>query len=258
MGAAPLSAAELAAKFSTLAAGDTAIVSAEDNFRWHAEKAAIAERRSEWFTATFHLQRLVQKNPDDARLKERLQKSLDHSRPPLAFSSAVADFQQAPPFLIANSLSPNVEGWGVFGGVQAVRSGYFIFSAPAYGQVLEITLVQNFGDGSWIQQFELAVTTDPAPDTAGGGNWVTWMPTTRNSTSTTLSLVGGTNIFSTGTAPKATYTLRGAFPAQGITCVRIICHPYDYKTDDALPATVGRSYNGNFVLSEIKAIADPR
>jgi WD40 repeat protein len=80
MGAAPLSAAELATKFSTLAPGDTTMASAEELVRWHAESAAIAERRSEWFTAAFHLQRLTRKNPEDARLKERLQKALDGSR----------------------------------------------------------------------------------------------------------------------------------------------------------------------------------
>ena len=110
---------------------------------------------------------------------------------------------------------------------------------------------------SCIQQFEIAVTTDPVPDTAGGGNWTTWVPTTLDSTSTTLSHISGTNIRSTGTAATATYTLRGTFPVQGITGVRLTLHPYDYDTGDALPASLGRAANGNFVLSEFKATADP-
>lgn len=81
-GATPLSAAELAAKFSMLPAGDTPLASAEDMLRWHTDNAIIAERRGAWFTAAFHWQRLLQKNPDDAVLKERLQNALDRSRPP--------------------------------------------------------------------------------------------------------------------------------------------------------------------------------
>lgn len=173
----------------------------------------------------------------------------------LAFSSAVADFQQGAPFVIANSLLPNAEGWGVFGGVQAARTGYFLFVGPASGDVLEVTMHQNFGERHWIQQFQIAVTTDAVPNTAGGGNWTTWVPTTFASSSTTLSLVGGTSIRSTGTNATASYTLRGAFPVQGITAVRLTCSPHDYDTGDALPATVGRSPNGNFVLSEFKAAA---
>jgi WD40 repeat protein len=79
----PLSAGELAAKFSMLRADDTALLSAEDLLRWHTEKAVIAERRGAWFAAAFHLQLLVQKNPDDAGLQKRLQTALDRSRPPL-------------------------------------------------------------------------------------------------------------------------------------------------------------------------------
>ncbi|HMJ89713.1 MAG TPA: WD40 repeat domain-containing protein, partial [Candidatus Acidoferrum sp.] len=58
-GATPLSATELAAKFSMLRADDTVLPSTEDILRWHAENAIIAERRGEWFTVVFHLQRLV-------------------------------------------------------------------------------------------------------------------------------------------------------------------------------------------------------
>ncbi len=180
-----------------------------------------------------------------------------HTPQPLAFSSAVATFQQAAPYVIANSLLPDVPGWGVFGGVTTDQTGYFNFSTPAYGDVLELALLQNFGSQHWIQQFEIAVTTDPVPNTAGGGNWTTWVPTSLASTSTTLSLVSGTNIRSTGTAATATYTLRGIFPVQGITGLRLTTHPYDYDTGDALPATVGHSSAGNFVLSEFKATADP-
>jgi hypothetical protein len=123
--------------------------------------------------------------------------------------------------------------------------------------VLEIVMAHNYGSQAWIQQFEIAVTTDAVPNTTGGGNWTAWVPTTRTSTSTTLSLVSGTNIRSTGTAATTTYTLRGAFPAQGITGVRLTCYPYDFDTADALPAALGRAFNGNFVLREFKATADP-
>jgi serine/threonine protein kinase/WD40 repeat protein len=80
--ATPLTAVELAARFSMLQADDTALPSAEDLLRWHAENAIAAERRGAWFTAAFHLQWLMQKNPDDAGLKKRLQTALDRSRPP--------------------------------------------------------------------------------------------------------------------------------------------------------------------------------
>lgn len=176
---------------------------------------------------------------------------------PLTFSSAFTPYQQPAPYTVANSLLPNVEGWGVNGGVnaQVVRTAFFNFSVPASGDVLELALLQNVGDRHWMQQFEIAVTTDAVPDTAGGGNWTTWVPTILLSTGTTLSLVGGTNILSIGTALTTTYTLRGAFSAQGITGVRLTLFPYDFDPLDALPATVGRAFNGNFALSEIKAAA---
>jgi hypothetical protein len=81
-GAMPLSPAELAARFLTLPAGDTLLPSAEEILNWHVEKALVAERRNAWFTAAFHLQRLAQKNPDDAALNERLENALDRSRSP--------------------------------------------------------------------------------------------------------------------------------------------------------------------------------
>ena len=178
---------------------------------------------------------------------------------PLTFSSAFAPYQQGSPYTVANSLLPNVEGWAVNGGAnaQVVQTAFFGFSVPASGEILELALLQNHGDRHWMQLFEIAVTTDAAPNTAGGGNWTTWVPTTWLSTNTTLSLVDGTKILSIGTVPATTYTLRGPFPAQGITGVRLTLYPYDYDPLDALPATVGRAFNGNFVLSEIKAAASP-
>lgn len=101
------------------------------------------------------------------------------------------------------------------------------------------------------------MTTDPVPNTAGGGNWTTWVPTVLNSTSTALSLFSGTKILSTGTAASATYTLRGTFPMQGITGMRLTLTPHDQDPLNGFQPTVGRSANGNFVLSEIRATADP-
>ena len=105
--------------------------------------------------------------------------------------------------------------------------------------------------------FELALTTDAVPNTSGGGNWTPWVPATHSSTTTTLTLSGGTKILSTGTAPSTSYTLRGTLPVQPVTGLRLTLYPYDYNTADALPATLGRAFNGNFVLSEIKATNFP-
>ena len=68
-GAVPLRAGELAAKFATLPAA--ALPSAEQMLGWHSQNAIIAERQSAWFTAAFHLQRLLAARPDDAAVKSR-------------------------------------------------------------------------------------------------------------------------------------------------------------------------------------------
>lgn len=73
VGAVPLTAPELAARFATLSASRASALSAEDLFDWHSQTAIVAERQNNWFTAAFHLQRLLQKNPADADLASRLQ-----------------------------------------------------------------------------------------------------------------------------------------------------------------------------------------
>jgi serine/threonine protein kinase/WD40 repeat protein len=70
-GAVPLTAAELAAKFSALPV--VAPPSSEQVLGWHSQNAIIAERQSAWFTAAFHLQRLLAAKPDDAAVKGRLE-----------------------------------------------------------------------------------------------------------------------------------------------------------------------------------------
>jgi len=67
----PLGPAELAAKFSSL--GDLPLVAAEAALRWHSESATVAERQGAWFTAAFHLQRLLAASPEDNALRERLE-----------------------------------------------------------------------------------------------------------------------------------------------------------------------------------------
>ncbi len=71
-GAIQLSSAELAGKFSTLVASNSPMVTIEDTQRWHSERATVAELQGAWFTAAFHLQRLLAASPDDVALKERL------------------------------------------------------------------------------------------------------------------------------------------------------------------------------------------
>jgi WD40 repeat protein len=82
-GATPLSPSELAAKFSSLAANDLALIMAEDARRWHFESATVAERQGAWFTAAFHLERLLAAHPHDPALKERFIKAQSdlHVRP---------------------------------------------------------------------------------------------------------------------------------------------------------------------------------
>lgn len=174
---------------------------------------------------------------------------------PLTFSTGTVTFQQGAPYQILNSLNPNVEGWGVFGGLNAAQTAYFTLSAPANGSQFQISMLHNLGTSHWIQEFRLSVTTDAVP--TAGGNWSVWNPLVRTSSGTTLSVVNTDHILSTGAGATATYTLRGPFPVQGITGVRLECYPYDYNSADSLAASLGRSSNGNFVLSEFKAEADP-
>lgn len=175
----------------------------------------------------------------------------------LTFSSAVASQQQGAPYVIANSITPGIEGWGMDGGQFTTQKGYFLLSEPAYGDVLQLVMAQNVTD-HFIQLFEVAYTTDPVPDTSGaGGNWTTWVPTTLQSTGTTLSVTEGTKILSTGSAQITNYTLRGIFPAQGITAVRLTLYPYDFNPNDGLPASLGHAFNGNACLSDFTATADP-
>ncbi|MBP7949976.1 MAG: lamin tail domain-containing protein [Verrucomicrobiales bacterium] len=174
---------------------------------------------------------------------------------PLTFSTASVTFQQGTPYQIQNTLNPNTEGWGVYGGLNAAQTAWFTLSAPANGTQFQISMLQNLGSSHWIQEFRLSVTTDSVP--SAGGNWTVWNPAVRISAGTTLAVVNTDHIRSTGSALNAAYTLRGDFPMQGITGVRLECFPYDYNTSDALAASLGRSANGNFVLSEFKAEADP-
>ena len=103
--------------------------------------------------------------------------------------------------------------------------------------------------------FLLSATARAQSGTVTGA--VTDAVTGRSLEGATLSIVSGTNIRSTGTGDIATYTLRGFFPVQGITGLWLRAHPFDYSATDALPATLGHSDNGNFVLSEIRVTADP-
>ena len=177
----------------------------------------------------------------------------------VTFTSAIATYDQGAPYVIGSSIDGITTGtgggWGIFGQRFAAQAAFWRPSAPLNGTNLEVRLLQNFGSQHWINEFRLSYTTDAVPALAG--TWTPWLPATRISSGTTLTVVSTDHIRSEGTPAAVTYTLRGSFPVQGITGLRMDVYPFDYNTADAVAASLGRASNGNFVLSEFQAETDP-
>ena len=177
----------------------------------------------------------------------------------VTFTSSTATYDQGAPYVIGSTIdgitSGTGNGWGVFGLRFAAQAAFWKPSAPLNGTNLEVRLLQNFGSQHFINEFRLSYTTDAVPSLAG--TWTAWLPATRISTGTTLTVLSTDHIRSEGAPATVNYTLRGAFPVQGITGLRVDVYPFDFNAADAMAATIGRASNGNFVLSEFQAETDP-
>ncbi len=175
------------------------------------------------------------------------------------FTSAAATYDQGTPYVIGSTIdgitTGTTGGWGIYGLRFSTQAAFWKPSAALNGTNLEVRLIQNFGSQHWINEFRLSYTTDAAPSLAG--TWSAWLPGTRLSTGTALTVVNTDHIRSEGAAAAVTYTLRGAFPVQGITGLRVDVYPFDFNAADGMAATIGRAANGNFVLSEFQAETDP-
>ena len=177
----------------------------------------------------------------------------------VTFNSAVATYDQGAPYVIGSTIdgitTGTAGGWGIYGLRFSAQAAFWKPSAPLNGTNLEVRLLQNFGSEHWINEFRLSYTTDAVPSLAG--TWTPWLPATRLSSGTTLTVVNTDHIRSLGTPAAVTCTLRGAFPMQGITGLRVDVYPFDFNAADGMAATIGRASNGNFVLSEFQAETDP-
>lgn len=177
----------------------------------------------------------------------------------VAFTRVIATYDQGAPYVIGSTIDGVTTGtgggWGIFGQRFAAQAAFWKPAAPLNGSTLEVRLIQNFGSEHWINEFRLSWTTDAEPDLSG--TWTPWLPATRLSSGTTLTVVSTDHIRSEGAPATVTYTLRGGFPVQGITGLRLEVFPFDYNAADGLAASLGRAPNGNFVLSEFQAETDP-
>jgi len=72
-GAADIPPAEMERRFAALTQLAPALTAWPDDMdRWHEDRALLAERRSNWPAAVFHLQRLAALHPDDTGIRQRL------------------------------------------------------------------------------------------------------------------------------------------------------------------------------------------
>jgi len=172
-------------------------------------------------------------------------------------SSAVSTYEQGAPFVIANSLTPDVQGWGVYvdppgpGGQFNPQTGVFTAASPVTSSSVAFTLDQFLGDSHHIQRFRLSFTTDAAPGFASA--WTELAPQRlRSSGGVTLSDAGSNMINAAGTSAGTSYQLLASGGITGATGFRLELFPVDYDAGDTLPASLGRAFNGNLVLSQFK------
>lgn len=167
-------------------------------------------------------------------------------------------YDQGDVYIAANSIDglPGT-GWGFFNGQTVPQTGIFITSGPVNATEIEITLQNNFGSNHYVQEFRISTTTDAAPSI--GGIWTPLTPASmRSNNATTISPVAGgfARVEGLATGGRMTAALRAAGSFTGITGFLLEVNPFDYDTLDANPATIGRSANGNAVLSEFTVLTD--
>jgi hypothetical protein len=172
----------------------------------------------------------------------------------VTFSSGTVTFDQGTPYIISNSIDgvSTGPGWGVFNGQHTAQTAVVTTSAPAAGSEWAFTLFNNSGFADHHpQEFRISYTTDAVP--AAGGNWTQVTPASFKSTNgVTLANVGGNALRATGTAGHTSFQVRSNAALSGVTGFRLELFPFDYDAADALAASLGRSANGNLVLSEFR------
>ena len=177
----------------------------------------------------------------------------------VVFSSANATYQQAPPRNAGASVD-NVlggdNGWSVGGGQFNTQTAVFQCAFPLDASSLLVTLLQaGPRPNEHINEFRLSVTSDAVPN-LDGGNWSPLVPLEATSTATTMVLTNG-HVRSLGSAASTAFEVVANAPFSGITAFRLEVFPYDWDEADSLPASLGRSTDGNFTLTEFQVTGEP-
>jgi CotH kinase protein/Lamin Tail Domain/Chitobiase/beta-hexosaminidase C-terminal domain len=176
---------------------------------------------------------------------------------PIAFSSAIATYDQGAPYTIASAIDGTLSGsngWGVHGQRFTAQTAVFRTSATVNATALRMVMFQNLGSGHIVNEFRLSVTTDAVPAVAG--SWTVLAPTSFISSTSTLTAVGDRIRTGAAAGGTAAYTITAPAPFAGITGIRLEVYPFDWG--GGFGATIGRATaNGNFVLSEFQAESDP-
>ena len=169
-------------------------------------------------------------------------------------TGATATFDQGGPYNIGSTLDGSIidtgSGWGVFNGQFTDQTAFWTAGSPVTSASgLIVTMPQFFGDAEHhIQKFRLSLTTDAIPSL--GGSWTQVSPGfTFASGGVTLANVGSNTMLATGVG-RTTFRLGVVGPVTNATGFRLEVFPEDYNMSDALPASLGRASNGNFVLSQ--------
>ena len=171
-------------------------------------------------------------------------------------SSGAVTYQQGAPYQIDNSLNSNTEGWAVYvgpagpGGQFETQSAVFTLAAPVTSSVLVARMAQRLGGAHYFQRFRLSWTTAAVPDFASV--WTELVPTQLSATDGIGLTNAGSNIVQIAGASasgQATFLVGSEGSFTGVTGILLEVFPVDYDVTDGLPATLGRSPNGNFVLS---------
>lgn len=172
----------------------------------------------------------------------------------ISISSVSATHDQGAPYDIAKAIDGSIAnnfGWGVFNGQFTDQTAIFTTANPFSASTLAVGMSQFFGSDHYIQKFRLSVTTDAVP--ALNGVWSELAPSAVLVGGGPTATVDGANtVLATGSAPGLVgYRLLATGAFSNVTGVRLEAFVNDYDPSDALPPSLGRGNNGNFVLTEL-------
>lgn len=166
------------------------------------------------------------------------------------FATVTGSFDQGGAYTVGGTIDGIVggdNGWGVFGGQFTPQSAIFTTSAPVSSPQLAFEMMQVFPDLHNINEFRISVTQDANPTDASA-----WTPLniTNAAAAADLFKMADGHVLARGITSADNYQLRAASPFNNIRGVRLETFPVDYNTTDGLGPSLGRSPNGNYVLSE--------